>query len=485
MDRTEIDGVPVIWQHGPPPLAASLVFGVGARDETFRTIGVTHLIEHLAMCRLPKVHHDRNASVTLETTDFVAGGRPEQIVSFLRDVCLALTDLPMDRLATEAGVLTAEGGNCVHPTAAALLGRRFGAVGPGLAPWAGPGYDRIEPAAVRAHAARFFTAGNAVLTLTGPPPDGLALPLPAGPRAVHEAPQPLPSDLGPRWSPDCVPSVGLALSGSRDRGWSMATWVLADRLTDRARHERGLSYDVDLTVSLVDSERLEYAVIADARDGQEAAVAGILWDEVRRLAADGPTEAELRHQLDGVREQWDDPRSVHGELDYHARCHLFGLPAYDSDQQLERFERVTPAHVSALLTQALPSTLITVPEEVQLDLEGVNEGGCTRGRERPAGTVYRPPVRARMFNRAARRSSLVRTSDGVALVDDDGDVHSVAFDEVVGVMMDGGNRIVFGRAGCLVPVIPELYPGIADVIRDIDRLVPAELRYEASALRGH
>jgi hypothetical protein len=34
----EIDGVPVLWEDGPGPWTASLVFGVGTRHETFRTV---------------------------------------------------------------------------------------------------------------------------------------------------------------------------------------------------------------------------------------------------------------------------------------------------------------------------------------------------------------------------------------------------------------------------------------------------------------
>lgn len=122
--RTEIDGIPVFWQEAPGPLSAGLVFACGTRDETFMTIGVTHLIEHLAMSTLPKLHHDHNASVDLTTTEFLATGRPEQVVAFLEAVCTALRALPIGRLAQEAGVIEAEASMAVHPTEAALLMRR-------------------------------------------------------------------------------------------------------------------------------------------------------------------------------------------------------------------------------------------------------------------------------------------------------------------------------------------------------------------------
>jgi predicted Zn-dependent peptidase len=167
MNETEVDGVPVLWAEAPGPLTGTLVFGVGARDETFRTIGVTHLVEHLAMSTLPRVHYEHNAAVDLDKTEFYAAGKPEHVVSFLAAVCEALGDLPLDRIEKEAGVLAAEGGHVAHPTAAVLLNRRFGANGAGLALWEGPGYDRLTAEHVTEHVRKFFTKANAVVTFTG------------------------------------------------------------------------------------------------------------------------------------------------------------------------------------------------------------------------------------------------------------------------------------------------------------------------------
>ena len=108
---TEIDGVPVFWQDAPGPLTAGLMFACGTRDESFLTIGVTHLVEHLVMSTLPRVHHDRNASVDLTTTSFYATGRPDQVVAFLRGVCEGISAAPVDRLAQEAGISTRRAGS--------------------------------------------------------------------------------------------------------------------------------------------------------------------------------------------------------------------------------------------------------------------------------------------------------------------------------------------------------------------------------------
>src|SRR5687767_10048800 len=108
MERIEIDGVPVYWEQGPEPLSAGLCFGVGRRDETYATAGITHMIEHLVMGAVPKSHLDKNASVSPKMTEFTATGRPSAVAAFLSEVCQLLADVPVDRLATEARVLTAE-----------------------------------------------------------------------------------------------------------------------------------------------------------------------------------------------------------------------------------------------------------------------------------------------------------------------------------------------------------------------------------------
>ncbi|MFD1151073.1 M16 family metallopeptidase [Saccharothrix hoggarensis] len=488
MEQTVVDGVPVYWAEGPAPMTATLAFGVGTRDESFRTIGVTHLIEHLAMSALPRVHYEHNASVELETTQFFATGKPAQLVEFLDVVCRALADLPLDRVEKEAGVLAAEGSQVTHPTAAALLARRFGTSGYGLAPWAGPGYDRIPAEAVAAHARRYFTKGNAVLTLTGPPPEGLRLALPDGERPARVAQEPLPAD-GPRWSAENVPCPGLSLTGpSASAPWNIAMLVLQERLTTTARREKGISYDVGGERADVSPETTERLIWLDAREGREAEVAEILWNTAQRLADDGPDQEEVDHELAAFAELIDDPRLVVARLDLRARAELLGGPYYTDEDWLVELKAVTPEQVAAVMAEGLRTALLVVPEGVALDLSDrdgapVAVGGCARviGPE-PDGRVLRPPLAARVLNGAARRVRLILGTDGVTLRDDDGDLHTIRFADVVGVEVQDGARTVFGRHGCVIPVDPDLFRGAEAAVAALDAAVDPALRYRTSDL---
>jgi hypothetical protein len=472
----EIDGVQVCWREAPGPLSAGLVFGCGTRDETFLTIGVTHLVEHLVMAALPRVHHDHNASVDLVCTEFFATGRPEQIVSFLRAVCDAIATVPVDRLVQEAGVLDAEAGFAVHPTGAVLLTRRYGARDVGLETYAGPGHDRIGADAVLAHAARFFVAGNAALWLTGPPPPGLRLPLPPGARVRRSEPVPLTRD-GPSWSQELVPACGLLLSGDRDPAWNIAMAVLDERIRAEARHRRGLSYDVFGEVVPVGPEARQYLIGADARDGQDAAVAEIIWERTRQLAANGPTDAELDHEKTGVVETHQDPRWPAEEAAQCARAAVLGLPRDDPQTRLAAVAALTGDDVARCLTAALPTALIAVPPDAAPVLEGMSDGGCPRTTTVPPGRPYTMRPLVRLLTRQLRAPRHYLTDTGLARRDPDGDVHHTSFADIVAVEVDGDDRLVFAGNGCVLPIIQDAFRGGETLIRAIDTAVPAHVRY--------
>ncbi|WMX45045.1 hypothetical protein RGF97_09545 [Streptomyces roseicoloratus] len=488
MHSIEIDGVTVLWTEAPPPLEAALVFGCGVRDETFRTFGITHLVEHLAMSTLPRLHHDHNACVDLRTTDFLATGRPEQITAFLEAVCGALSDLPLERLDREAGVLAAEAGEPEHPTTGALLSRRYGLACAGLAPWRGPGADRLAPEAVREHVRRFFHADNAVLILSGPPPEGLRLPLPRGERPRREGVVPAVLGTGPAWSQECVPHVGLALHSERhdDVALSLAVDVLRERLVAKARHEHGLSYEVALDRCAIGAGHRERVVRVDARDGEEKHVAELLWTEALRLAADGPDAAELAEEVAAAKEALADPRHTVSDLLRLADAELFGEPTLDAQEWLDAASSVTPDQARRAFATSMSSALLAVPDGVEPALalpdgSPLPAGGCVRSRELPPGRIFRPGSLQRLISSAARRTHLVLGDNVIAMRDPDGDVHAIPFDEVVGVEAHGPGRVVFGRGGCVIPVLPDLFAKIAPAVQRLDTVVPRELHYPVSA----
>ena len=171
------DGVPVLWCEAPGPFAGALTFRVGRADEDAHTAGISHLVEHLALFALGRRRFAVNGSVDATRTTFWATGSQEEVEGFLTDVANALGDLPLERLDAEQRVLLTEaesspGGG----PAASLLGARYGASRFGLLEIRELGLHRLGAEDVRAWARERFTAGNAVVWLTGPPSERFSSP---------------------------------------------------------------------------------------------------------------------------------------------------------------------------------------------------------------------------------------------------------------------------------------------------------------------
>ncbi len=461
MLRTVIDGVPVFTAGGRERTTAALVFGVGLRDETFATIEVTHLVEHLAMAALPRTHLRCNAVTDVDSTAFFATGRPEAVGAFLEGVCRALADLPTDRMAAEAGVLQAEGCGSASSTVSALWAARYGLTGPGLTVSAGPGPEHLTEEAVRAHAARWFVRGNAALWCHGPLPAGLRLPLPAGGRPVRRLPVQRPQD-GPVWTRTDVPGVGLLLATDTpaDAALAVGVQIAGERLRERARHGRGLSYRVDsLTLDLA-PDRREVALVVDARTGRDAEVADLLWRTFTELCTAGPTPEEVAHAVAGLEAELDEEDAAGTELADAAYCAATGLPFRPAAATLAAWRAVTPAAVTAALRRAEPTAVLAVPDTADWDgPAGVARRPlCGTLPELPAGALFRPPLHRRLLD-PAERVALVVSDDGLAHRDADGDVHGVPWSRVEALVPtdDGRGVTVVSRDLCCVRVHPDRY----------------------------
>ena len=465
MQRIEIDGVPVFTAPGPERVTAALVFGVGIRDETFATAGVTHLVEHLAMGTLPKSHLQCNAMVDVDLTVFYATGRPDAVRGFLDAICRAISDLPTERIALEIGVLQAENCAGAHPTVAALLGARYGIRGPGLtvaAQGAGPQYLTAD--VVRNHARTWFVRDNAVLWWHGALPEDLTLALPSGPRPVRPAPEPR-WQQGPFWAQGPVfDGAGLLLEGApRDPALAVGVKVLEERLGDIARHARGLSYSAGVEFVNTAPDRRDIALYVDAREGQAGEVGRILWEQFWTLSGQGPSAEEIAHVVAGLEEELDADEDdfVRGELAGAAFGEVNEVPFLPARAALDAWRTVTPQKVTAALHAARERAIVVLPEGVRLMTAldaAVQQHFCGIVPQVPDGVVFRPSVLKRTVSRRPRMELIVSDA-GLAHRDEDGDLHFVPWADVETVVPNEGDEgfAVVGRNLCLFPVFPELF----------------------------
>jgi hypothetical protein len=487
-ERGLADGVRLYWDPSTQQedLYAQLIIGCGWRTERFRSHSVGRLITQLVLSALPPQRVRFGCGVGREAMWFAAEGEPTQVAAFLEQVCATLADLPLHRLTQEAGAVHAETRDERLTTSGVVLSRRYGLTGYGLEFCFGPGTDRIGPEIVHEHAVRHLVRDNAVLVLAGSPPD-LRLPLPHGPRPERTVPALLPSAPGPHLVGAEVPvGIGLRGVGARDPVWKLAMAVLAKRIHEGARTERGLNVEVDIDAVTPGPDHAERILWCEFPGDHAGDLSGLLWRTVVELAGAGPTSGELHSALSAEMSALASSDAGMHEIMLAARLDLLGVPFLSAREWMAAAAEVTVHDIRSAMATGLESALLVVPVGAALD-DVLWHGEhlpqrqiYSPGERLPEGKVFRPGIAARARSGAARRSGLALTADRIAWRDGDGDLTEIRFSDVVGMAEYDAVRTVVGFSGARIVVDPEEFPGCEEIVRELDRRVPAELRYQGS-----
>ncbi|GHF80683.1 putative Zn-dependent peptidase [Amycolatopsis bartoniae] len=477
--RTEIDGVPVFWHSQPGRLNASLVFGVGIAHETFLETGITHLVEHLAMRPLRTSRYENNATTEMLHTSFDVTSNPATVVDHLRRLCESLSNLDTSPLSLERGILVAEERTSEGPGVTAWLPASiwFGNHSYGLAGSVQVATVRATSRDVREWCARWFHRGNAALVLSGPPPEGLRLPLPDGPR--QRPPAVAPFDL-PTPARTTVPNgvVGCALVD-----WTAAmgcvVGVLTTRLTNRLRHDEGLVYDIGFDHQIVDDRQAVLGFGTDVPDKHAPRVLEAIRAELAALGETGPTAEELAADRDNLLEQLGEREFAEYRAFDEAMSELTGWSSAAAHQQ-EVLAGVDPGAVTKAARELAANLVLCGPDgRVPADLPDL-----------PGSPL--PPVTGREVKRALVGSTAPR---GFRLVVGDEGLTSyygsspvpvavVRFDDLAGVAVehtDGRLPIlhVFGRHGGMITVRPGDWRGGRTLVRELQSRFSPEVCFDA------
>ncbi|BDZ59793.1 putative Zn-dependent peptidase [Barrientosiimonas humi] len=369
MQQTTIEGVRTLWADMPGPFRAALVVGIGARDETFPTSGLAHLLEHVVMSRIGRRPIDNNAEATTDATVFSAIGERSDVLQFLHDVCLQLARPDTARMAHEAKVIAIESGMYDSPGATIALQARFGWRGPGLAAGPEPALDQVTPEQLLDLVSRLVTRDNCVLAMTGPPGDDIRLPLPDAP--ARRAPEPT---LLPRSTPAMIQApegAPVTLSYlTRSPAVGLAT-ILRERLMDRLRHDLGISYDISDDTLPLQAGWLT-AIAADFAPDAEPDVARVMREEVLGLANRPPDAGERAHAARMAELQLNDPTQLTGYLGFSAVRLLAGLPVLTPEEMLAReLAELEPARLREAAAHAVATMLVHVPMEELPEVVGL------------------------------------------------------------------------------------------------------------------
>lgn len=479
LNRDIVDGVPVFWVEGPPPLSAELLFRVGVRDESLIKSGITHLAEHAVMRSVPEPRHDHNASVELTFTSFEATGRPDQIVAFLENVCQSISAPDLSSLDIEKKVLAAEAASVVEPAVAEHLLRRYGLSSLGLAGVDQPALNAIDEESVRQVISQFFTRGNAALALTGPPPSNLALPLQPGEAQPPAPANPIASVPTPYWLELGGPP--LALSFEVEAGTELARnsataagKIACERANAELRHKRGMIYDVDYRLISAGTGRGVLCIMADPRKADAEPAYLELRRILQELATEGPGEAELRQHVEDATDYSNDPRTALFAASDAARRHLLGEAPIAPEQFVAGIAAVTPQTVRESLA-LLDSTLIV----------GMPQGTSSPDPSlRMLGSDSHEPVSGRTFKRGVRgalqgvpaNARLIIGDEGISLADSL--VTTIRWDDVRGLEYMPHGIILHGADAVSLEIHRSWFAKGQEALELVEQRVDAAVAYQ-------
>jgi zinc protease len=444
------------------------MFRVGRVDEELPWSGITHLVEHLTLFELGmNPTYTYNGAVTPARTYFVASGTADDIAAYFAHVTSRLHALPLQRLEAEKTVLLAEASSRPTTPGDLLFGLRYGSRGHGLYLYDELALRQVSGDTVQSWADHWFTRENAVLFVSGEPPPNLRLNLPPGVRRPEPTPEELHLTL-PAYAQRRVGGAGAGMVGARSSELLLASNIVARRALESLRYKQGIAYHVASNYLPTGPDRAHVTFWTDCEQTQAGAVLTGLVASVYDVATVGPTEVELKAEVEQFRKSIERDEAALPWLDRTAVRILSGERPQHPAELLQEFERVTPTAARTALAAAARTGLWLGPAEVPT----------------PAGFVaYGPPLIPRLQGQSLQhvRSSLwklppglVLAPEGVTLNLNASEAATVRVDSCSAVLRYGdGGRALIGIDGALVLVNPTEWIGGEAAIAHVDAIFPA------------
>ena len=464
-----VDGLSTYWVANGGPFRAVLVFRVGQADETLPTRGICHLVEHLAIEPQPRLYA-HNGWCAVDSTGFWAEGERDEVLDYLEGVARRLHALPRDRMVAERQILATEGSQRGGSIVTTLLSCRWGARTYGTASYDEFGLFRLGEEEAQAWADRFFVADNAVLFMTGEPPDGFRLELPRGERHSLPAAESISGLQLPTGISLGQGGVGVGMEVDRSPGTGLALALLASAATARLRHELGVTYHVGADYQLAGPDQAHLTIAADCLDTNAEQVANTLLAVIDNIASSGPEEAELEHERERFRRMIKAPADA---LDWFATGDLIGVSPEQLLEQITWAPDITSEDVAAVVRGGADRMIMIVPSHV-----------APPDRCRPYPHFSERAVSGRRLRvkgmsgwLSARRAGVILGDEGLTAIYGDEQFATIEWSDCEVVLhWSNGSVVVIGRDGDKVPVLVERFGrnGAQAALDELKRHVPAD-----------
>lgn len=447
------------------PFTAALTFRVGRSDESLMNGGITHAVEHLAMSTVSLRRLDANAFVDPLRTVFYATGDQARVLRLITTVAARLRDLPMDRLDAELGVLQAEDAGNSPGLPEMMRAYRWGSRTHGLVGYEDIGYSTLSAGEVQAWADRYFTAGNAVLWMTAPPPENFVVDLLGGAHIEPNTPEPLPFEV-PAFLQGGSDTVVLTATGPRSAAFATSVRLVEHHLHEVLRTQRGRSYEIISEYEPLSRSLSYWFAGASGRPEHIREVTAAFWSSVQDVARRGPAGDELAEEKadrDGFLAGTEDPT---GLLTFLADWHLIEGSAADVSSLRDENKALTPKDVGQALTRALEEAMVLVPmaadppsglAEFPVFSDGAVAGSAFGGKQE-------------------KKAELRVATDGVSATSDGSHFATVRWDECDVILRScNGDRELIGRDAMRIHVCSGHWKDGFEAIRLIDKHAPEEI----------
>jgi zinc protease len=457
--RHLVDGVTVLRAGSPGGRSgATLMFRVGRFDETLPASGITHLVEHLTFAGTDPPGYPFNAEVSGRfTTFYMESSAPSDVADFVARICRGLAADHSSRLDQEKRVLRTEAAS--RGGAGALgscLVERYGAAGPGLAGYQEYGLRTLAWEQVAAWRARWFVAGNAALCVIGEMPDGLHVALPPG--RAPETPAPNPCDIRlPGFIVTGRGGIGMSMAVRESLASSVALNVLQQRLSRELRHERGLSYSIELAGEHLGAGLGHAWMAADALPEHAPMAAHVMLGTFEKLADGGGTAEEIAGYVRRLQDIYASPAGAALAMRRHAENVLTGRPAREPAETLRLAGELAGAALGSAAADLYASMLMATPRllpAVHGRMQQIPPWSATRVE---GGVGYRSRDSAATLTVAER---------GVMLSPEPGRFVTVPSDQVAALLeWNDAVLTVIGTDGFRIHIDPAEWDGAHDALR--------------------
>jgi hypothetical protein len=360
--RIEIEGIPAFVAHDAIRYVGSLLFRTGRADEPLRHAGLSHLVEHLALFGLgPHQPYAFNGWVGALLTCFYATGSPDEVGGFLNAVAKSLRELPLARLKDEARVLRTEAmANSAGPVGH-LMWLRYGNTGHGTIGLPEFELNAPSPDAVSDWARSRFTAGNAALWFSGPPPKNLALGLEPGPRFETPPLAPVSDVRYPAVAHTNPGGLGISFVAPRSDWLSVPLGIAAQRVRSKLRFERGFLYEVGMGYEPLQKDMAHACLWSACLGEHESAVRDGMLEVLEEMAESGASSEELEQQRGIYRRFQRDPEAFSDSLMAAASNELLGAPITTPGELARELDALDPSEIRRRVSAALESALLVLP----------------------------------------------------------------------------------------------------------------------------